>query len=80
MAQEEGQHQFTEEEEEQPPREFTNQGLSDDDEFPVEDDSDGEEEDYDVDEEAGDLDNYKGIYFNDDPNEKYNDPTTGAHF
>ena len=24
--------------------------------------------------------NYKGIYFNDDPNTKYTDPVTGAHF
>lgn len=26
-----------------------------------------------------DLQNFKGIYFGDD-NEKYNDPSTGAHF
>lgn len=24
--------------------------------------------------------NYKGIYFNDDPNSKYTCPETGAHF
>lgn len=24
--------------------------------------------------------NYKGMYFNDDPNTKYTDPDTGAHF
>jgi len=24
--------------------------------------------------------NYKGIYFNDDPNSKYTCPITGAHF
>lgn len=28
----------------------------------------------------GDLMNYKGIYFNDDPNSKFTDPETGAHF
>jgi len=27
-----------------------------------------------------DLDNFKGIYFNDDPNRKYQCPETGAHF
>ena len=36
-------------------------------------------EDSDVD--AGEnLMNYKGIYFNDDPNNKYTCPKTGAHF
>ena len=30
--------------------------------------------------EAGKLMNYKGIYFNDDPNAKYTCPKTGAHF
>ena len=30
--------------------------------------------------EGGGLMNYKGIYFNDDPNSKYTDPETGAHF
>jgi len=30
--------------------------------------------------ENGNLMNYKGIYFNDDPNTKYTDPITGAHF
>ena len=35
----------------------------------------------DSDENAGgNLMNYKGIYFNDDPNNKYTCPTTGAHF
>lgn len=29
---------------------------------------------------AGGLMNYKGIYFNDDPNNKYTCPRTGAHF
>ena len=28
----------------------------------------------------GDLMNYKGIYFNDDPNSKFTCPETGAHF
>ena len=28
----------------------------------------------------GNLLNYKGIYFNDDPNSKYTCPRTGAHF
>jgi hypothetical protein len=27
-----------------------------------------------------DLDNYKGIYFNEDPGQKYQCPVTGAHF
>lgn len=27
-----------------------------------------------------DLINYKGIYFNDDPGQKYTDPESGAHF
>ena len=30
--------------------------------------------------EEGDLMNYKGIYFNDDPNSKFTCPETGAHF
>ena len=29
---------------------------------------------------AGGLMNYKGIYFNDDPNSKFTCPDTGAHF
>lgn len=29
---------------------------------------------------AEDLINYKGIYFNDDPGQKFTDPETGAHF
>ena len=36
-------------------------------------------EDSDTDNE-GNLLNYKGIYFNDDPNSKYTCPHTGAHF
>jgi len=36
-------------------------------------------DDSDVDNEGG-LMNYKGIYFNDDPNSKYTCPKTGAHF
>ena len=27
-----------------------------------------------------DFKNFKGIYFNDDPNKKYQDPETGCHF
>jgi hypothetical protein len=27
-----------------------------------------------------DFDNFKGIYFNEDPNRKYQDPETGCHF
>jgi hypothetical protein len=27
-----------------------------------------------------DFQNFKGIYFNDDPNRKYQDPETGSHF
>lgn len=49
-------------------------------------DESGEEEggraapakDSDVDEL--DFNNFKGIYFNDDPNRKYQDPDTGCHF
>jgi len=55
------------------------------------DDAYGEEEDYGAEEAvqapaadgAGggdDLINYKGIYFNDDPGQKYTDPDNGAHF
>ena len=36
--------------------------------------------DSDSGEGEGDLMNYKGIYFNDDPNSKFTDPETGAHF
>jgi hypothetical protein len=35
--------------------------------------------DSDVD-DLGDFNNFKGIYFNDDPNRKYQCPETGAHF
>ena len=31
-------------------------------------------------EEGANMMNYKGIYFNDDPNNKYTCPRTGAHF
>ena len=27
-----------------------------------------------------DFNNFKGVYFNDDPNRKYIDPDTGCHF
>lgn len=41
-----------------------------------------EDSDYDAEQtnDAGGLMNYKGIYFNDDPNSKFTDPETGAHF
>jgi hypothetical protein len=42
-------------------------------------DSDGHKaKDSDV--EELDFNNFKGIYFNDDPNRKYQDPETGCHF
>lgn len=34
----------------------------------------------DDEEENIDYQNYKGIYFGDDPNKKYQCPITGAHF
>lgn len=39
-----------------------------------------EEDDYE--EELDDIDfgNYKGIFYDDDPTTKYQDPDTGAHF
>ena len=37
-----------------------------------------EKADSDVDEL--DFDNFKGIYFDEDPNRKYQDPDTGCHF
>ena len=47
----------------------------------------GEEDDYGAENggappenEGGDLINYKGIYFNDDPGQKFQDPDSGAHF
>jgi hypothetical protein len=47
----------------------------------IEPDSDLEE-DKKEDSESEDVDftNFKGIYFNDDPNRKYLDPDTGCHF
>ena len=52
------------------------------------DDAYGEEDDYGAeavqapaaDGAGDDLINYKGIYFNDDPGQKYTDPDNGAHF
>ena len=46
------------------------------------DDVDFEEEEGQGDSDVDDLDfnNFKGIYFNDDPNRKYQDPSTGCHF
>lgn len=37
-------------------------------------------EDYDSDEEDIDPNNYKGIYFEEEPGSKWQDPETGAHF
>lgn len=57
------------------------QGVDEDDQEEDESDQDGEHDqkiDSDVDEI--DFENFKGIYFNDDPNRKYQDPDTGAHF
>ena len=52
-----------------------------------ENDNEDEEEEHDqnekkVDSDVDDVDfnNFKGIYFQDDPNKKYTDPETGAHF
>ena len=43
-----------------------------------EDEGAGPRKDSDVDDL--DFNNFKGIYFNDDPNRKYQDPDTGCHF
>ena len=45
-------------------------------------DSDPEDEDEEVDSDIDDIDpaNFKGIYYNEDPNRKYQDPETGCHF
>jgi hypothetical protein len=40
--------------------------------------NDMEKEDSDID--NLDFDNFKGIYFEEDPNRKYQDPDTGCHF
>lgn len=48
------------------------------DEESEEDGEDQNRDDSDVDDI--DFQNFKGIYFNDDPNRKYQDPETGAHF
>ena len=60
------------------------EGLSEDEEFYKKQlefyaDSDEDEEDYD-DDEAVDHNNYKGIYIDEDPGTKFQDPETGAHF
>ena len=46
------------------------------------DDSDQEDDDEEVDSDIDDIDpsNFKGIYYNEDPNRKYQDPETGCHF
>ena len=46
-----------------------------------ESEEDGDEQNR-IDSDVDDIDfqNFKGIYFNDDPNRKYQDPETGAHF
>ena len=36
--------------------------------------------DHDSDIDELDFDNFKGIYFEEDPNRKYQDPETGCHF
>ena len=47
-------------------------------------DSEGDGSDFygaeDSEEEDVDFQNFKGIYFNDDPNSKYTCPESGAHF
>lgn len=50
------------------------------DEDDQDDEDDEEEEHADSDIDDIDFQNFKGIYFNDDPNRKYQDPDTGAHF
>ena len=60
-------------------------GQDDDDYYP-EDEADDQEADegeaMPADSDVDDIDfaNFKGIYFNDDPNRKYQCPETGAHF
>lgn len=58
---------------------YENGELDEDDD--AEDNEDGaprKENDSDID--NIDFQNFKGIYFNDDPNRKYQDPETGCHF
>jgi hypothetical protein len=52
----------------------------DEDEDEDEGDDDGKPQDNDSDIDNLDFQNFKGIYFNDDPNRKYQDPDTGCHF
>ena len=49
--------------------------------IPEDSEQEGEEDD-EVDSDIDDIDpaNFKGIYFNEDPNRKYQDPETGCHF
>lgn len=39
-----------------------------------------QEDDYEDDLDDIDFGNYKGIFYDDDPTTKYQDPETGAHF
>lgn len=45
----------------------------------IEDDSEKDKKE-DSESEDVDFNNFKGIYFNDNPNGKYLDPETGCHF
>lgn len=53
---------------------------SDEDANGEEDEEDGQGDNVDSDVDDLDFDNFKGIYFNEDPNRKYQDPETGCHF
>ena len=58
-------------------------GQEDDDYYPEDEDQEADEgEGMPADSDVDDIDfaNFKGIYFNDDPNRKYQCPETGAHF
>ena len=54
--------------------------LSDEDDAYGEEDGQGAGAPANGDGEGDDLINYKGIYFNDDVGQKYQDPDNGAHF
>lgn len=56
------------------------EGAEDDDCQTDEEDEMDEENEHDSDVDDIDPQNFKGIYFNDDPNRKYQDPETGCHF
>lgn len=57
-------------------------GRDDDEDDDSDEDDEGGDDDKAVDSDVDDLDfqNFKGIYFNEDPNRKYIDPDTGCHF